>query len=275
MKNNDHKLVLSGLAGAAVASAVLLTVYAGHVIAETRSAKAELAAGSHATLRGDAITIDGAPADDTASREQLRARDRAQQAELAALRARIAQLEHAAAAASTAADLPWHDPSPEQLAAWVATCRVRTDIPDFEHGAPSPGSNVRPDEIEGFNAAMAEVGQRWRDLVRSLYIEATGDSAGADTLAFDSMRREIEERSTPGEGTALMQRLSRERAGLDPAPSDLSKASPFERLTRTFFSLGEQTEVALARRVGRDRAHAIRGDFWNGWRVDNSGCPQQ
>src|SRR5262245_29991743 len=55
--NTNKKLVLSGLAGAAVASTVLLTVYEGHVIAETRSAKTELAAGTRATLHGDSTTV--------------------------------------------------------------------------------------------------------------------------------------------------------------------------------------------------------------------------
>lgn len=278
--NTNHKLVLSGLAGAAVASAVLLTVYEGHVIAETRSAKTELAAGTRATLRGDSTTVAsatlGTAADDSASREQLLARTREQQAQLIALRARLARLEPTAAPAATedAADSgrPWYDPSPEQLAAWVASCTVRADVPDFEHGAPTPPSGATADEVDGFNAAMADTARRWHDLVRSLYLETTGDTAGADTLSFDSMHREIQEKSPPGEYNALLQRLSRERAGLDRAPADLSKASPLERLIRAHLALGDQTEAALARRLGPDRARAIRGDGWS-WRSELGGCP--
>jgi hypothetical protein len=277
--NTNHKLVLSGLAGAAVATTVLLTVYEGHVVAETRAAKTELAAGTRATLRGDSTTVAGAlgtPGDEVASREQLLARTREQQAQLLALRARLARLEPTAAPAGSddTADSsrPWYDPGPEQLAAWVATCHVRADAPDLEHGMPSPGSGVTPDEIAGFNAAMAETTQHWHDLVRSLYLETTGDTAGADTLSLESMRHEIEDKSAPGEHNVLLQRLARERAGLDPPPADLSKASAIERLTRASLALGNQTEAALAQRLGAERARAIRGDGW-GSRTELSGCP--
>jgi hypothetical protein len=81
--NTTHKIALSGLAGAALATAVLLTVYEGHVIAETRAAKTELAAGAHATLTGDATTVADPPlttlADDArATREQFLLRTREQ-----------------------------------------------------------------------------------------------------------------------------------------------------------------------------------------------------
>jgi hypothetical protein len=55
-------------------------------------------------------------------------------------------------------------------------------------------------------------------------------------------------------------------------PSDLSKTSALERLLRAYVQLGDQSEVALARRVGAERAHAIRGDGW-GSRNELSGCP--
>jgi hypothetical protein len=119
---------------------------------------------------------------------------------------------------------------------------------------------------------MAETGQHWHDLVRSLYIEATGDTAGVESLSIESMHHEIEEKSPPGESNVLLQRLSRERAGLDRPPADLSKVSPFERLMRAYMSIGDQTETALARRIGPDRAKKIRGDGW-GSRTEMDGCP--
>jgi hypothetical protein len=119
---------------------------------------------------------------------------------------------------------------------------------------------------------MTETARHWQDLVRSLYLEATGDTTGGDALSIESMHREIEDKSPPGEHNVLLQRLSRERAGLDRPPADLSKASPLERLMRAYLALGDQTEAALARRIGPDRAHAIRGDGW-GSRSELSGCP--
>jgi hypothetical protein len=284
----NTKLVLAGLAGAAVASTVLLTVYEGHVIAETRSANTELAAGSQATLRPDGATVVAGtlatPTDDSgATREQLLVRTRAQQAQLNQLRARVALLEQTARAtdAPGAVDIPepgrtWHDPSPERLAAWVADCHVRTDAPDLDRFSPltEPDKTlgITADELADYNAAMTGVMKQWKDLVRSLYLEATGDTAAADTLSTAAMRREIEDKNPPGEHNLILQRVSQERAGLATPPTDLSKTSTLERLMRASFQLGDQAEAALARRVGADRAQAIRGEGW-GSRWELSSCP--
>lgn len=284
------KLLAAGLAGAAIASTVLVTVYEGHVIAETRSARTELAAGGQATLSGaDGTTVvAGAlatPADDLhASREQLLVRTRAQAAQLDQLRARVALLEKAAPAGEASGDAdspepgrPWHDPSPEKLAAWVADCHVRADRPDLDRFSPltepSQTLGVTADELAGYNAAMTEMAKQWKDLVRGLYVEATGDTAGADTLSSEAMRREIEDKSPPGEHNLVLQRVAQERAGLGASPADLSKTSTLERLMRADFQLGDQAEAALARRLGAERAHAIRGEGW-GSRGELSGCPR-
>jgi hypothetical protein len=281
------KLLLAGLAGAAIASTVLITVYEGHVIAETRSARTELAAGSQATLSGaDGTTVAGTlatPIDDThASREQLLVRTRTQQAQLDQLRARVALLEKAAptAEAPGAMDIAepgrtWHDPSPEKLAEWVASCHVRTDEPGLDRFSPltAPDNTlVEASELAGYNASMTEMSKQWKDLVRSLYLETTGDTAGAETLSSEAMRREIEDKSARGEHNLVLQRVSRERAGLATPPVDLSKTSTLERLMRASFQLGDQAEAALARRLGPERAHTIRGDGW-GSRWELGGCP--
>jgi len=286
------KLVLAGLAGAAVASTVLLTVYEGHVIAETRSARTELAAGSQATLTGPdgatvvAGTLATSTDDSRATREQLLVRTRAQQAQLNQLRARVALLEQtardaAASGAPAAGDIPepgrpWHDPSPEKLAAWVADCHVRSDAPDLDRFSPltepSKTLGIAAGELTDYNAAMTEMNKQWKDVVRGLYLEATGDTAAADTLSIAAMRREIEDKNPPGEHNLILQRVAQERAGLAPPPADLSKTSTLERLMRASFQLGDQTEAALAKRLGADRAQAIRGDGW-GSRSELSGCP--
>jgi hypothetical protein len=86
------------------------------------------------------------------------------------------------------------------------------------------------------------------------------------------MFHEIEDK-TPGEEHSLvLQRLSQERAGLAAPPGDLSKTSSLERLLRAYLQLGDQSEAALARRVGAERAHAIRGDGWSS-RYELGGCP--
>lgn len=89
------------------------------------------------------------------------------------------------------------------------------------------------------------------------------------------MRKEIEEKGTTEDQDGLHQRIAMERAGLvqPPTPQQLAKASPFERLFRAFLQLGDRTEEAIAKKLGPERAAAIRGDGW-GSRSDWSGCPK-
>ena len=170
----------------------------------------------------------------------------------------------------------WHDPSPEKLAEWVATCHVRVDEPALDRFTPLTRPDgergITADELGDYNTALTEVQTRWKELTRSLYIELTGDTVGADSLSNEAMRREIEDKSPRGESNVIFQRISRERAGLAAPPADPSKTSPLERLTRAWTQLGDQSEAALARRLGADRAHAIRGEGW-GARYETGGCP--
>jgi hypothetical protein len=110
--------------------------------------------------------------------------------------------------------------------------------------------------------------------VRALYIEATGDVQGAETLSLDAMRGEIQEKGGHGEDDLVLQRIAQERAGLAQPPADLSKATPFERLFRAYIKLGDQSEQAIAKRLGPERAKAIRGDGW-GSRSSWAGCPNK
>lgn len=285
------KMLLSGLGGAALASAVLVTVYEGHVIAETRTAKTDVLAGARATMDGRAgttlisdaiaLTVD----DEHASREQLIARTRQQARELAELRAKVAP----PAAEPDSDDRParmqerdpgraWYDPSPETLAKWAADCRIRIDAPDVDHFEPATAANaadyhLRPEELADYNAAMTDINKQWRSDVRALYLEVTGDTAGADTLSPQSMQHEIEEKSAEGETNVFRQALARERAGLQAAPAELGKTSAYQRMMRAWAALGDQTEAALARRLGAPRAKELRGDGWDR-QGEMRGCPK-
>ncbi len=282
-----QKMIASGLAGAAIASAVFVTVYEGKVLAETKTAKTELPAGTRATFAdGKPMIVASAETPAridfaTATRDQLVARTVSQQAE-------IDRLEHELAAIKgepsdghgprdvAAADVgrPWHDPSPETLQAWVAKCHIRFDSPDLDRFTPLSqvgDSGLEPNELAGYNATFSELQKRWKELVKALYIEATGDVAGAETLSVDAMRTEIADKS-PDEHNLVLQKLARERAGLQPPPADLGKTTPYERMMRALIKLGDDTESALAKRLGPERASALRGDGW-GSRSDMSGCP--
>jgi hypothetical protein len=290
--NTNQKLVIAGLAGAALATTVLVTVYEGRVTTETASARTELAAGTRATLRPDGTTVvadTGAGAvasaagqidDARATREQLLERTRQQEAQLAQLRARLAQATSANASAEPGSvsepGRAWYDPSPEKLAAWAAECRIRADEPSLEDFEPIGEGDTRrdlePGERDGYNAALTEMATQWKDLVRALYVETTGDTTDAEMLSIGAMRREIEDKSPPDERARVLQRIARERAGLAAPPTDLARTTTIERLVRAHTQLGDQSEAALARRIGAARAHVIRGEGWSS-RSESAGCP--
>lgn len=296
--NKPKQLLLSGAVGATLAAGIVVTVYEGHVIADARGARTELAAGQRATIGADgraviddahapaeaafaAVAAAATPDDKTASREQLLARTVTQRNEIAKLRGRLAELEQQGGSDSLTAGggdgRRWAEASPDQLARWATECRLRNDEPGLDGWQPSTslGRNERglePEELSAYNAALSEVQQRWRQQVRALYIEATNDVAGADVLSINAMHSEILQKSTPGEHNLVLQKLAAERAGLAQPPADLSATSPYERLMRGYLQLGDETEQALAKRLGAERAAAIRGEGW-GQRSEWSGCP--
>ena len=292
MNTKTKQLIMSGTLGAAIATGVVITVYEGHVIADSkRGQRAEIAAGNRATIGPDGRTVVASadtpsralPALDTttATREQLIARATVQENEIVTLRKQVQELERRASGSRDESEpgRAWYDPSPETLAAWAGECRVRADMPDLDRWQPmtSLGKNERglePAELPAINAAMGEVQAQWKSLLKALYIEATGDTAGAESLSMEAMRREIEEKTDQRDHNYVLQRIAQERAGQIPPPADLSKTSPFERMFRAYIKLGEQTEQALAKRLGAERAKAIRGDAW-GSRSNWSGCPKQ
>ncbi|MDB4963319.1 MAG: hypothetical protein JWP01_3318 [Myxococcales bacterium] len=96
--------------------------------------------------------------------------------------------------------------------------------------------------------------------------------AGAETLSVEAMRREIEEKSQDGDH--LLQQLARERAGLSPVPTDTSRMTPYERMQRAYLQLGDQSEAAVAKRLGPERARQIRSPEGWGSRSQMAGCPK-
>ncbi len=289
---NKKQLLASGAAGAALATVVLVTVYEGRVVAENRGARTELVAGNRATMTGDGRTIVGGedptaiaralPDEAKLTRDELLARTVTQRNEIARLKGRLAELDQGTRPSARYGDEPgrkWYDPSEERLKEWAAKCHVRSDEPGLSDWEPSTalGKNDRgleESELSSYNAALSEVQQQWKVLVRALYLEATGDTQGAETLSIEAMRGEIEEKGAAKLDHAnLLKQIAAERAGLAQPPVDLSKASPFERMMRTYMTLGDQAERALAKRLGPARASEIRGNSW-GSRSDWEGCPE-
>ncbi|HEY5938737.1 MAG TPA: hypothetical protein VIU61_28995, partial [Kofleriaceae bacterium] len=289
---NKKHLVLSGATGAAIAAAVVITVYEGHVIADTKAAHTELRAGNRAMISPDGKATVGSldepvaatrartlAEDRAATREELIVRSAEQRAELAKLRARLAEQDDSGGDLDEAAEpgRSWYDPSPERLKEWAAKCRVRSDSPGLDEMKPLDAKmashlGLTPGEIPVVNALVTDLANDWRKLVRALYVEATGDLNGADVLSVAAMLGEIREKGGGNEASVVMQKISAERAGLAKPPTDLAKLTPYERLVRVQVEQGNATEAALAKKLGPERAKAIRGDSWD-QRRDWGGCP--
>lgn len=305
---NVKQAILSGAIGATVATAAVVTVYEGKIRVVGGGAPVEVSAGQRATLVpgqpvavGDSAAADGTvvaaggptlvvaqAADDPAlaslSREQLLERDRAQRQQLAALAARVQQLE--AGGPGKRGGGPegnWLDPSPEELAQWAKDCTVKIDFPPVMSPRPmevpaevAKQVGLSDAELAAANAVFARNRTDWTARVRTWYVEATGDAAGADSLSAHAMGQELQDKAAPGEPAALQRRLAQERAGLVAPPADPSKASPFERYFRALADLGNQMERELGAAIGADKAHAVRAAN-DGWpsRMSMSGCDSE
>jgi hypothetical protein len=302
------KQALGGAAlGAGVTAAVLVTVYEGKVRFANAEGATEVAAGERAVARvGDApgpvvdvapragntpgaSTALAEPPSPTATREELLGRDEAHRRELVTLRARVHQLESTAASAAakpgekSADERPFFDPSPEELKAMAARCELRWDHPQMEPEEESLSPEqammigLSDEERRTLNKAHHDFQLRNLATLRQIYLEVTGDTNGAEELSATSLFEEINRKSSPVEIRQVYQRLSAERAGLAVPPTDLSKASPYERMMRMATGLGNETEKLAATVLGPERAHRIRAEQggWGSRHTSNHGCPEE
>ncbi len=299
--------LIGAAAGAAVATIAVVTVYEGKVLVASPSGKAEVQAGERVTLDDRppmpapdmpgqpgpqvAIAVPSEPSS-TITREELLVRDKAQREQIAALSTRLKQLEDAVVAGGPVVkkrpviggeDGNWVDPTPEELADLAKECGVKIDLPAIFRGQPMQVSSetaealgITPEELAQVNQVFVDLAASWHARVRALYIEATGDVQGADQLSSHGMGEELQDKAIPGEQQALQRKLSYERAGLLKPPTDLSKASPYERYFRSFAALGEEAERLIAARIGAEKAHALRTQN-NGWpmKMGIAGCADE
>lgn len=298
--------------GAALATTVAVTVYEGHVGVANPRGHTALAAGERATMTPDAPPSAPGPARAAgpgdlasaalepppaprpaptpgASREELLARDAEQRSELGRMQQRIRELEIARDMAQGAnrkggpSSSPFFAPSKDELIAMAGECRLKWDSPPLELEPDQLGPKqaarwgLGDDERSAVNQVMTEWSSTEVAALRALYVEVTGDSAGADSLTPRALAEDIVAKSAPAEVQDVFRRLSAERAGLAPAPTAaaLAKASPLERLMRRTTGAGDAFEAALARVIGPERAHAARAanDGWGNRNESSNGCP--
>jgi ferric-dicitrate binding protein FerR (iron transport regulator) len=288
----SSKVLLAGAAGALLAGAVVVTVYEGGVVVAHGQSKTTISAGESATMpiqpsvnHPEVAAVNGqsgsgAPraADVGAkvstaaevaamTKDQLLAHESQQRDRIGALEDKLTKLESLLArkAGGDDADLGPHT-DPEVLKEWAKECKVRVDYPVIEGLEPpviTAGGRFEEADVAGANIAMKEVHQRWLALVRGAYLEITGDQAAAKTLSIEAMGREIEDKGGKDEMAAIRARIANERAGLAPAPAAGTAMSATERYFRAFAALGDDTEAALAKQLGPERAKSIRGKRWD------------
>jgi hypothetical protein len=295
-----QSLLAAGV-GAVAATTILVSVYEGRVLLANEHGKATLSAGEQASARAgeapvpvgnaqnDAVAqMNGALASNSAAegltRDQLLQRSEAQRAELDKLRARVHELEAGGGSGDKKkdGDHSFFEPTKDELQAMAKDCKLKWDRPGIgvnpQTMGPQRASELGLSEQERaeINRVNAELNQRVLTQLRALYVEVTGDKAGADSLTPQALEEEIEQKSPENVVQQTYFRLSHERAGLQAPPADSAGQPPVERLMRMMTTLGDDYEQKLGAAIGPDRAHQLRADQggWNSRSQSSHGCPE-
>lgn len=282
---NKQSITAAGV-GAAVSAAIVVTVYEGQVVVANDRGETVLHAGERAGIaegrapgRAEDATepprevhvLDQAAierldlAELRREHESLQRAHEARRIELERLAAQLARTEHPEPVSDERHFFP---ASADDLARWAENCELRLDEPPVLGIEPEGLGEAREElgmtEDEGrvVEDAIRRVHERFRDQLRTLYVEATGDEAGAGSLSPRAMLDEIEDKATD-DGNVYV-RISRERAGLEPAPADTSHAPVNERAVRLYAGLGDELQRTIAQTLGPERAYELRAHK-QGW----------
>jgi hypothetical protein len=282
-------------AGAAMATAVLVTVYEGKVLLANEHGKTALAAGEKARAESgrapEAVSpgatasvtpIEAPPAD--ATREDLITRERAQRAEVERLRKRVAELEVApsAGAGQKERSKDFLNTTKEELQEMAKDCKLKWDAPPVGTNPQTMGDKQAREmgfssqERAEFDRVSAEFNQKaWADL-RGYYLEVTGDKSGAETLNPHALMEEVFAKSNERDVKEAYQRIAQERAGMAQPPKSTQGMTPVERMQRMLSAMGDNFERELGRAIGPDRAHDLRAQHggWGSRSVSSYGCPE-
>jgi FtsZ-binding cell division protein ZapB len=279
--------------GAALATVVLVSVYEGRVLTASPVGKAEIGAGQSAQLEGsrprlvderEARTTRAAAAAPTsanpATPTELQERNEQLAREAQRLREQVQSLQSQMQKISgDARSTKTFDLTKEELTAMAGRCELRWDTPSLDSEAPKVADKARKElglnatERAAIDKVLAENHQQMTTQLRQLYIDVTADRKGADSLSPESLKREIEDKSSRDDLKAVYQRLARERAGLQAPPADLSTSSPLERLYRLLTGMGDRLEKSIGAQIGPDLAHRYREAGFGSRLRSSYGCP--
>jgi hypothetical protein len=288
---------VAAAAGALVGAAIVALLYEKQVVTvhdARRAARANESDGREPSKRDDATAAPPTNSDSPSpkskiggpeggTREELIARARQQDVELARLRDRVHALEEQASHDGKPENAPpFYAPSHDQLLQMAKECKLSWDMPaiGFEPDKIGPKRaaqfGLNDAEVAQYNQAAATENARALAELRQLYIEVTGDRAGADSLTPKALEHEIAAKSPEGAAQQVFQRMAQERAGLIP-PGDGKGSSPLERMMQLLTTLGDDWERDLGGVLGPDLAHAMRtkNGGWGDKSTSSYGCPEQ
>jgi hypothetical protein len=293
----DRQTLAGAAAGAALASAVVVTVYEGRVSLANGGGQIEVPAGESAILPADrsAPHLSGErPAAGRAAPPVFQVPASAvpeeQAGELAALRARVAEQEKEIARLRTGHPHTGNendfrrflDPSPEELQARVGRCELAFVSPNLDRLEPATVSAKQARELgltdterDAVDEVMKEIHAEVPVELRKLYQEMSGDSATANRLSASSLLAELQQKSPAEVHAQARVRISRERAGLLPPPTSPTAGPPLERALRLMAGLADDFERRLGERIGPQRARGLR-DMRRSWgnQATMNGCPR-
>jgi hypothetical protein len=302
--NGKRQSLLAGASGAALAAAVVVSVYEGKVLLAGGKTSETLVAGERAVMeaggiqRGDALRAprlvvraadEGANGGVMPPPAELPAKYRAQSEELAQLRAQLAAFQKGPVAAGPGGEggrPPSHgadnfiDPSREELLARAQSCTLAWDSPplevDFEPAKMEKRWGLTPDEAAIVTPILNKFREDQLRAIRDLYVEVTGAKALAEQLSPRALTSEIKEKAVPGEVQRAYRQISGELAGTIAPPGPQHRPSPSERLMRLQSTAGERFERAIAGELGAARAREIRkkNNGWNSRANESMGCPR-
>jgi hypothetical protein len=280
MSNASQRLKHMGM-GAAVAAATVVTVYEGRVVLANDDGVTPIEAGQRAVAiagqppsapesrlaRTDAELgpmTGAAPASatDSGSRESvlvsdLRARVRELEDELAEVRERNDEHELDREESRAKFIQAVYDPTPEQLLEAAKDCGISFAVPQKSEAGEYLAAEqverlrVTPHELAALTAALDEEQSAWLARLRDLYVDATGDEAGAASLSEEAMQAELLDKANAEDRKRARIIVARERAGLAEPTVD-AHSEPVVRYYRA--------EVARTRRAFEALVDALGGE---------------
>jgi RNA polymerase sigma factor (sigma-70 family) len=266
-----NKTAIAAGIGALAATTAWVGVYEGRVLLANHRAQAEQAARvsqtQSARFASSVATLAAhlPPPHDVATREELLKQNAEQRAEIVRLRAELNGLRQTDPFPTVRKHSEdFIKPPKDELLRMAKDCEVRWDSPVLSvppakmNDEFAKDAGVSDDERREVDRVTAGFTQSMIAQLRTIYVEVTGDKTGADSLTPDAMILEILLKVPEPVAQQAYWRLSHERAGLIPVPTDTSGASAFEKFLRLEQNAGDAFENALGATIGPERAHALR-----------------